>query len=238
MPPKSVAMAISSAWCSLRRLSCRWPARSSWTTSTAPPSRRTPAPGTGGRSGPATARRRWTFRPGGDGLRVDPGRRDDGSPRDLVGADQAQGVRAAWTSGSSPVRSIELRIEARIRVSHAPRRVNLHLNTQRTTDFHSHLMEFDIPDSETWHTISMTTRDFPAVPGDTVFGQMALIDWGLEKYRVDVDYFKVDIVDVARAGPDNGAGGPVSSADSRSEDVPACCTSRRRTPSSISRTRT
>ena len=100
---------------------------------------------------------------------------------------------------------MELRIEARIRVSHAPRRVNLHLNTQRTTDFHSHLMEFDIPDSDTWHTISMTTRDFPAVPGDTVFGQMALIDWGLEKYQVDVDHFKVDIVDVTRAGPDKGA---------------------------------
>jgi hypothetical protein len=99
----------------------------------------------------------------------------------------------------------ELRIEARIRVSHAPRRVNLHLNTQRTTDFHSHLMEFDIPDAEHWHTISMTTRDFPAVVGDTVFGQLALIDWGLEKYRVDVDYFKVDVVDVTRAAPDKGA---------------------------------
>src|SRR5687767_12909618 len=99
----------------------------------------------------------------------------------------------------------ELRIEARIRVSHAPRRVNLHLNTQRTTDFHSHLMEFDIPDADTWHTISMTTRGFPAVPGDTVFGQLALIDWGLEKYAVDVDYFKVDVVDVRRAGPDQGA---------------------------------
>jgi hypothetical protein len=103
---------------------------------------------------------------------------------------------------------MELRIETRIRVSHAPRRVNLHLNTQRTTDFHSHLMEFDIPDAENWHTISMTTRDFPAVPGDTVFGQMALIDWGLEKYQVDVDYFKVDIVDVTRAGPDKGAAVP------------------------------
>ena len=120
---------------------------------------------------------------------------------------------------------MELRIETRIRVSHAPRRVNLHLNTQRTTDFHSHLMEFDIPDSDTWHTISMTTRDFPAVPGDTVFAQMALIDWGLEKYQVDVDYFKADIVDVTRAGPDKGAARPLSSANSRSEDVPACCTS-------------
>jgi hypothetical protein len=97
-----------------------------------------------------------------------------------------------------------LRIEARIRVSHAPRRVNLHLNTQKTTDFHSHLMEFDIPDAENWHTISMTTQGFEAEPGDTVNGQMALMDWGLGRYRVDVDYFKVDVVDTALAGPDKG----------------------------------
>jgi hypothetical protein len=99
----------------------------------------------------------------------------------------------------------ELRVEARIRVSHAPRRVNLHVNTQRTTDFHSHLMEFDIPDTEAWHTISMTTHDFPAGPGDTVFAQLALMDWGLERYHVDVDYFKVDVVESAGAGPDRGA---------------------------------
>ncbi len=97
-----------------------------------------------------------------------------------------------------------LRIEARIRVSHAPRRVNLHLNTQRTTDFHSHLMEFDIPDTDNWHVISMTTRDFDACPGDVVNGQMALMDWGPGKYRVDVDYFRVDIVDTAVSGPDLG----------------------------------
>ena len=102
----------------------------------------------------------------------------------------------------------ELRIEARIRASHAPRRVNLHVNTQRTTDFHSHLMEFDIPDSVNWHTISMTTRGFPAGPGDTVFGQLALIDWGLETYRVDIDYFKVDVIDIRSAGPDKGAAVP------------------------------
>ncbi len=97
-----------------------------------------------------------------------------------------------------------LRIEARIRVSHAPRRVNLHLNTQRTTDFHSHLMEFDIPDTSQWHTISMTTKHFDAVPGDSVYGQLALMDWGLERYRVDLDYFSVDIVNVDSAGPDKG----------------------------------
>jgi hypothetical protein len=98
----------------------------------------------------------------------------------------------------------EFRIEARIRASHAPRRVNLHLNTEKTTDFHSHLMEFDIPDTLNWQTISMTTHDFDAKPEDRVYGQLALMDWGLEKYRVDLDYFKVGIVNVDSAGPDKG----------------------------------
>jgi len=98
----------------------------------------------------------------------------------------------------------ELRVEARIRTDHAPRRVNLHLNTQRTTDFHSHLMEYDLAEAGTWYTISMTTRGFEAGPGDIVNAQMALMDWGLGRYRVDVDYFKVDVVEAAQAGPDLG----------------------------------
>ncbi len=97
-----------------------------------------------------------------------------------------------------------LRVEARIRVSQAPRRVNLHVNTQRTTDFHSHLMEYDIADTTGWHTISMTARGFDAGPGDQVNAQMALMDWGLGKYRLDVDYFRVDVVETARSGPDLG----------------------------------
>lgn len=97
-----------------------------------------------------------------------------------------------------------LRVEARIRVSHAPKRVNLHLNTQRTMNFHAHLMEFDIPDTSTWHTISLTTHGFDAVPGDTVYGQLALMDWGLERYLVDLDYYRVDIVNVDSAGADQG----------------------------------
>ncbi|MFZ6030068.1 MAG: hypothetical protein ACOYYS_20320 [Chloroflexota bacterium] len=97
-----------------------------------------------------------------------------------------------------------LRVEAKVRSSHAPRRVNLHLRTQRTVDNHSHLMEFDIPDTTHWHTISMTTQGFDAVPGDQVFGQMALMDWGLEKYRVDVAYYKVEVVDLATCGADQG----------------------------------
>ena len=102
----------------------------------------------------------------------------------------------------------ELRVEARLRVSHAPRRVNLHLNTQRTTDFHSHLLEFDIPDPGQWQTISMTTRDFPVERGDSVYAQLALMDWGLEKYSVDLDYLKVDVVEAETSGPDLGAAVP------------------------------
>ena len=100
-----------------------------------------------------------------------------------------------------------LRIETRIRVSHAPRRVNLHVNNQRTTDFHSNLMEFDIDDTANWHTISMTARDFETRLGDTVACQLALMDWGLEKYRVDMDYLKANVVKRDSAGAD--LGGPI-----------------------------
>jgi hypothetical protein len=103
--------------------------------------------------------------------------------------------------------SHEIRVETRVRVSHAPRRINLHLNTQRTTDYHTHLMEYDIADTSSWHTLSMTTRDFDARPGDMVYAQLALMDWGLDKYQVDIDYFKVDMIDARTAGQD--AGNPV-----------------------------
>jgi len=98
----------------------------------------------------------------------------------------------------------ELRVEARIKLSHAPRRVNLHFNTQRTTNFYSHLKEYDIGDTTHWHVISMTTQDFDALPGDTVYVQMALMDWGTDLYRVHIDYIRVDIVMIDSTGPDLG----------------------------------
>lgn len=98
----------------------------------------------------------------------------------------------------------ELRIEARVRTSHAPRRLNMSFNTQRTTDFHSHLMEYDIPDTTGWHVISMTTKDFDARPGDQVNAQIAMIDWGPDIYRTDVDYVRVDVVRADTVGPDLG----------------------------------
>lgn len=98
----------------------------------------------------------------------------------------------------------ELRVEARVRSSHAPRRVNFMLNTQRTTNYHQHLREYDISDTTDWHVISMTTQDFDAVPGDTVFVQFCVTDFGPDKYNVDVDYYRADIVRRDQAGPDLG----------------------------------
>ena len=98
----------------------------------------------------------------------------------------------------------ELRVEARIRTHTAPRRINLHVNHTRTTDFHSHLMEFDLPSAYEWFDISMTTRDFDAGADDEIFVQLALMDWGRQTYRLDIDTIKVSIVDPADAGPDTG----------------------------------
>jgi hypothetical protein len=104
--------------------------------------------------------------------------------------------------------SYEVRIEARVKSSHAPRRINLQLATQRTTDDYSQLMEYDIPTANTWYTFSLTTNHFDAVPGDTVIAHLALMDWGLEKYQLDIDYIKVDVVNVDNVGPDKGEAVP------------------------------
>lgn len=98
----------------------------------------------------------------------------------------------------------ELRVEARVRPSHAPRRVNFMINTQRTTDYHEHLREYELANKDAWHTISMTTQNFDAVPGDNVFVQFCVTDWGPGQYYVDVDYYRADVVRRDRAKPDVG----------------------------------
>src|SRR3954466_7650854 len=156
----------------------------------------------------------WLFRPG-DGTATMDFRQGDGGYASIF-VDATTDKRGIWwalierkASDHMDLNLMqkpghEFRIEARIRVSHAPRRVNLQVATQRSTDYDANLMEYDIADTTDWHVISMTSHGFDARPGDTVFAHMALMDWGLEKYRVDVDYVKVDIVDPATAGPDKG----------------------------------
>lgn len=98
----------------------------------------------------------------------------------------------------------KLRLEVKVRASHAPRRVNLHMFRQNDAEHHKNLMEYDIPDTTNWHTLSLTAKDLNLHPGDSVFAQLALIDWGTEIFELDVDYFKVTVVDTDKAGPDLG----------------------------------
>ena len=98
----------------------------------------------------------------------------------------------------------ELRVEAKVRAGSAPRRINFMINTQRTVNFHEHLMEYDIPDTSNWHIISMTTKNFDTVPGDTVYVQLSVTDWGLDRYYVDLDYYRADVVDINITSPDKG----------------------------------
>ena len=98
----------------------------------------------------------------------------------------------------------ELRVEAKIKVSHSPRRVNLHFNHSRTTDYHSHLKEYDIGDTTNWHVISMTTNNFEVQKNDQVNVQMALMDWGTKTYTVDIQYIKIEVVNKNDVSPDSG----------------------------------
>lgn len=97
-----------------------------------------------------------------------------------------------------------LRVEAKVRSGSACKRINLCVNHQRTTDYHANLMEYDLPDTTNWHVISMTARDFETRPGDKVAVQMAMMDWGLSKYRLYIDYIKVDVVKTDSSGDDLG----------------------------------
>jgi len=98
----------------------------------------------------------------------------------------------------------ELRVEARVRPSHAPRRVNFMINTQRTTDYHEHLREYDLGQTADWQVISMTTRNLDAVAGDQVNIQLGVTDWGPGEYHLDVDYFRAEVVPVKNAKADLG----------------------------------
>ncbi|MCK9484290.1 MAG: hypothetical protein M0R34_08010 [Candidatus Marinimicrobia bacterium] len=102
----------------------------------------------------------------------------------------------------------ELRVEAKVRLSAAPRRLNFMINTQRTTNFHEHLMEFDIPDISNWHVISYTTKNLNVRPGDTLYVQLDATDLGWDKYYVDIDYYRADVVNVKTAGLDKGEAVP------------------------------
>ncbi|HEY0282030.1 MAG TPA: hypothetical protein VGC27_05350, partial [Rhizomicrobium sp.] len=97
----------------------------------------------------------------------------------------------------------EVRVEIKLRISDAPRRVHIQINHTRTTDVHATLREFDLPDTN-WHVISYTTENFDAKPTDDVFVSLGMTDMGRAIYTSEIEYVKADIVDPGKTGPDLG----------------------------------
>ena len=96
-----------------------------------------------------------------------------------------------------------LRITARVKPSHGPRRVNLYLKSLASGD--EFLREFDLPAAGQWYEISMTTGPFRHQAGKSLLGQVSFMDWGnTAVYELAVDYLRVDVVKLAQAGPDQG----------------------------------
>lgn len=99
-----------------------------------------------------------------------------------------------------------LRIEARVRPHVAPRRINLYMHTSRPSnhDNHDNLMEYDLPKANEWKVVSLTSAGMDVQPRDKIFAQLSLMDWGNEVYKIDIDYFKVDVVAMKETQADLG----------------------------------
>jgi hypothetical protein len=89
-----------------------------------------------------------------------------------------------------------LRVEMKLRLSDAPRRVHFQINTNRTTDFHANLREFDIADTD-WHTIAWTNTGLDVKPGDDVFLTLGMTDMGRAVYTTEIAYVKASVVESA-----------------------------------------
>jgi hypothetical protein len=97
-----------------------------------------------------------------------------------------------------------IRMEVKVRISEAPRRVHFQVNTNRTTDFDANLREFDLPDTD-WHVLSWTRSDLDVKAGDHIAVTFGMTDMGRAVYRCEFAYIKAEVVDAATAGPDKGS---------------------------------
>ena len=93
-------------------------------------------------------------------------------------------------------RGHELQLSARVRPRQGPRRVNLYLSQRRpgSDDHHGYLLEYDLPEADRWYELRLTSRDFAYHPGDQIFAQISMMDWGLDRYQLDVDELRVEVV--------------------------------------------
>src|SRR5438477_12043126 len=114
----------------------------------------------------------WLFRPGDGTATMD--FRQGGEDYASIFVDATTDRRGIWWAlierkvsdhmDLSPMQKPghQFRIEARIRVSHAPRRVNLQVATQLSTDYDAHIMEYDIDDKTKWYVNLIKNHEFDA----------------------------------------------------------------------------
>lgn len=96
-----------------------------------------------------------------------------------------------------------LHIEARLKPSHGPRRVNLYIKSTSSGD--DFLREFDLAEAGKWYEISMTTTPIRHMENKPLLAQLSLMDWGNTGiYQLDVDYLKVDILPDGKTIADRG----------------------------------
>ncbi|MDX2186653.1 MAG: hypothetical protein SFV32_06965 [Opitutaceae bacterium] len=101
-----------------------------------------------------------------------------------------------------------LRVEARVRASEPIKRVNLSFNTPRTRDYHRHLLEFELEEANHWYTLSMTVDDLDLTVPEAVNVQLAMMDWGLGSYSVEIDSIRVMTADPRDRQSEGGNGLP------------------------------
>jgi len=125
---------------------------------------------------------------GSAGLVVDPLR----EKRNIWYAFVQQDVSAQLDLEQLSQPGYELRMEARVMASHAPRRINLYLSAEDGTGY---LREFDLASADEWHTISMVTNGFVFDSSNPLRAQISLMNWGnTDIYELKVDYVTVDVV--------------------------------------------
>lgn len=123
-------------------------------------------------------------------LQIDP----DKDKRNIWYAFLHQDISSFIDKNKALLSKYGLRMEARVKTSHAPRRINMYLSSLNSGGY---LREFDIPVANEWHTISMVTQNATFSPDLPLMAQISLMDWGISSlYTLSIDYIKVDVIEI------------------------------------------
>ncbi len=99
----------------------------------------------------------------------------------------------------------QLRMEVRVRTSHAPRRINMYVFELDKDKRTGYLREFDIGRAGEWTTLSMVTDNINPHVNNPLMVQVSLMDWGIsELMTLEIDYIRADVVSVSDSLPQYG----------------------------------